>query len=305
VGDASADAGPPYPTKLSETGLYADIANDVLADGVSPFSPAYPLWTDGATKRRFIYLPPGTSIDTSDIDHWRFPVGTKAWKEFTRDGVRIETRMIEKTATGWWMLAYVWNDTNDEANVTLLPVRNAHGTEHDVPSRAQCVECHDSQPDRLLGFSAIQLSHVGPGVTLDTLITDQRLSAPPSGPLVLPGDAIDQAALGMLHANCGNCHTPDTVAFERADGMELWLTVGRLGSLDAVVTAQSSVATTLTSFNQAGFTQRIVPGDHVQSALWYRMSQRGNEAQMPPLGTELVNQAGLDQLAQWIDRMPQ
>ena len=44
---------------------------------------------DRAAKRRWIQLPEGATIDTSDMDYWQFPVGTKLWKEFVRDGVRV------------------------------------------------------------------------------------------------------------------------------------------------------------------------------------------------------------------------
>lgn len=296
-------SNPGYALKLSETGLYQDIENDVLADGVVTFAPAYPLWSDGASKRRFLYLPPGESIDTSDMDRWVFPVGTKAWKEFTRDGVRVETRLIEKRDNGFLMLAYVWNEANTDADVTLLPIEDARGTDHDVPSRGDCLECHGGQPDRLLGVSAIQLSHDGTGLTLAQLISDQRLSQPPAGPFVLPGDALDQATLGMLHANCGNCHVPGTNAFERADGMQLWLTVDRLTSVADTWTYQSTVGIDLTSFERDGFAQRVVPGEPMQSALWFRMGQRGDETQMPPMGTELPDTDGVDRLNAWIDRL--
>src|ERR1043165_6412078 len=55
------------------------------------FSPQYPLWSDGAHKRRWIYLPPGTAIDASRLDAWEFPIGTRLWKEFSLGGP-IETR---------------------------------------------------------------------------------------------------------------------------------------------------------------------------------------------------------------------
>ena len=48
---------------------------------------------------------------------------------------------------------------------------------------------------------------------------------------------------------------------------------------------------------------RIEPGDHAASAVWYRMSQRGNNEQMPPIGTEVVDQTGLDTIAMWIDSL--
>ena len=55
---------PCAPALLSETGLYEASRPGAIARGVRQFSPQYPLWTDGASKARWIYLPPGTAIDT-------------------------------------------------------------------------------------------------------------------------------------------------------------------------------------------------------------------------------------------------
>src|SRR5262245_60459589 len=84
----------PLPQRLSETGLFVRGSNEVRADVIA-FSPQYPLWSDGTRKRRWIYLPAGTSIDAAQVDAWEFPVGTKLWKEFGY-GDRIETRLVER-----------------------------------------------------------------------------------------------------------------------------------------------------------------------------------------------------------------
>src|SRR5687768_3582906 len=66
------------------TAAHAPIAerlSDTLRTEAVVFTPRYPLWSDGMSKRRWLYLPPGTSIDKSDPDAWEFPRGTRAWKE--------------------------------------------------------------------------------------------------------------------------------------------------------------------------------------------------------------------------------
>src|SRR5512141_1865735 len=45
------------PKNLSETGLYSDISTKTIAATNLMFSPQYPLWSDGARKKRWIYLP--------------------------------------------------------------------------------------------------------------------------------------------------------------------------------------------------------------------------------------------------------
>src|SRR6187402_1280781 len=98
------------PERLSETGLYADMATQQVAPEHLAFSPQYPLWTDGAAKRRWIYLPAGTSIDASNPRQWEFPVGTRLWKEFSFAGRPVETRFLWKASdAGWLAGSYVWN----------------------------------------------------------------------------------------------------------------------------------------------------------------------------------------------------
>src|SRR5258708_21271302 len=125
------------PSLLSQTGLYADVAKETLANGVFAFQPQYTLVSDSATKRRWVYLPPGKKIDTSDMEFWQYPKGFKLWKEFTRDGVRVETRLLEKLGDGlndWFMVAFKWRADKSDAHATPKGEMNASGTQHDIPS---------------------------------------------------------------------------------------------------------------------------------------------------------------------------
>ena len=82
------------PARLIDTGLYAAGHPGEIDPRNRPFAPQYPLWTDGATKRRWVYLPPGAPIDARDAAEWQFPAGTRFWKEFSFNGRKVETRMI-------------------------------------------------------------------------------------------------------------------------------------------------------------------------------------------------------------------
>jgi len=93
---AAAPGAPPKPLRLSETGLYA--ADGSVDPANRPFAPQYSLWTDGASKARWVFLPEGAKIDVTDLDAWRFPAGTKLWKEFAWGGRRVETRLIWQPA---------------------------------------------------------------------------------------------------------------------------------------------------------------------------------------------------------------
>ena len=105
---ALAAAPPPLPETLAQTGLYVDAAMRHVASEARPYSPQYPLWSDGARKQRWLRLPAGTAIDASDPSAWEFPPGTKLWKQFSH-GRALETRYIERLADGSWRFAtYLW-----------------------------------------------------------------------------------------------------------------------------------------------------------------------------------------------------
>jgi len=172
---------------LSETGLYADIRSKRVADGLVPFQPAFELWSDGARKRRWLHLPEGTAIDRSDMDHWRFPIGAVAFKEFSRDGKRLETRVIARLSEDeYFMGAFAWSEDESDARYVPDGVQNVRGTDHDVPNERQCATCHNGEPGKLLGVSAVQ---------------QPSLFTP-------PGAAKAASALGYLHANCAHCRNP-------------------------------------------------------------------------------------------------
>lgn len=278
------------PPRLSQTGLYADMMAQTLAEGVIAYEPLGQLWADDAAKQRWIWLPPGAQIDTTDMDVWRYPVGTKLWKEFSVAGVRLETRLIEKLASGEWrMVAYAWNAEQREAHAAPLGIKDAAGTAHDIPDAEACKTCHEGLADRVLGFSALQLAHPGAGMTLDRLIAEGRLSVNPAAPLMLPGDSVAQTALSYLHANCGHCHRPDRKRAEREISVYFWQESESLASVEDTVTYSSLVK-------------------NKSSALWVdavlaRMQTRGNTQQMPPLATKQVDTRGVAAVSAWLMRL--
>ncbi len=304
------------PAMLSNTGLYTDTAKKALAPYVKEFTPAFPLWSDGAEKHRWVYLPECGNVDTSAMDDWQLPVGTRIWKEFSLGGKRLETRMIHRYGPGakdYLFTAYQWDAAESDAALQLNGVVNAGGTDHDIPDVDQCKHCHGpypakgGMPSRYLGFSALQLSHAGPGVTLSSLIADGKLSKPPAGDFTPPGTAVEKAALGYLHANCGNCHN------DTNDGILVPAFNARLSVSDADVTKTGAYATMVnqktTLFLGFGCNYRIAGQSVADSCAHLRMSQRGTDAmpntkQMPPFASEVVDMTGLMALDAWIATLP-
>lgn len=312
VVDASTEKTPPPggdaapvivgPEKLSETGLYTDFAARTVTPGVLEFSPKYPLWADGAEKRRFLWLPEGTKIDTSSMDDWTFPVGTKAWKQFTRDGKLVETRLLWKKAEAtWFEMAYAW--LPDESDAIAVPngSKNARGTSHDVPDQVKCNACHANTADTLLGLGAIQLSDGGSGF-LTVLAKSGRLTAPPAGEFSVPGSPSVSAALGYLHGNCGHCHNDESVRLNTQTKMRLRVLVGQ-STPEETGAFTTTVGTVMKHTLANGVTDVVVKGDPERSGLWLRMGLRDFYG-MPPAGTQVVDDVGRETIRQWIVGWP-
>jgi hypothetical protein len=295
------DGGVQGPAKLSETGIYADFGARTLAPGMLEFTPKYPLWSDGSTKRRFLLLPEGSKIDTSAMDDWSFPVGTKVWKEFTtQDGKLVETRLLwKKDASTWFEMAYAWLDDESDATAAPTGVKNARGTTHDIPEVVKCHACHDNNADTLIGVGAIQLSDGGNGV-LTTLATTGRLTVAPAGEFTVPGSPSVQAALGYMHGNCGGCHNDDAKFIDQ--------TSLRL----RVLTTETTVEKTgvyRTAFGLKMIHEippdtfdALVAGDPDHSGIYVRMNRRDGFG-MPPQCTKAVDVAGTATVRTWISGM--
>lgn len=292
TGDAGMYTGP---TRLSETGLYRDPATHTLADGVLTYDVHYPLWSDGSEKLRYLYLPPGTTIDLTQPDRWQFPVGTRAWKEFRVAGRRLETRLLEKVETGWRMVSYVWDPAETDALATPRGAPDVLGTTHDVPDMEDCRKCHRGAADGLIGVSALQLGRDG----VDRLVALGLIprATAPTGDLLPPGTGVVRDALGYLHGNCGHCHN-DLHPLSRLESLRLALHVS-----DRVPEDTPTYRTALrfvTRHEVDGTTITIVPGMPEQSQLWARMRTVVPEARMPSVGREVVDEEAVRVVGEWI-----
>lgn len=297
---APAAAASELPKRLVDTGLYvAGSTTEVRAENL-PFSPQYPLWSDGAAKRRWLYLPAGKSIDASRPDAWDFPAGTKLWKEFSH-GRPVETRFIERLADGSWRFAaYVWNAEGTEATlapaegIAALPAQDAPHGRYTIPGEADCRACHEGAAVPVLGVSALQLSPdlrdlVARGRLKN--LPDKLLADPPQIPAA---NALERAALGYLHGNCGHCHNDngapppvDLVLAHRADGGNSRKVISSLlGARSRYRTAQAHAI--------------VEPGHPEASVLVARMRSRNPQSQMPPLGTQVADTEALELIERWI-----
>ena len=156
----------PY-AKLSDYKFFeGDLKNQEPSLDVLPFEPASGLFTDYASKKRFVWMPKGTKATyKSDGSILELPTGAVLIKNFYYKNVQnispaggtriIETRLMIKKAEGWIFANYVWNAEQTEAvqdltgsftDISWKDENNVvKGTSYRIPSQAECITCHKSK----------------------------------------------------------------------------------------------------------------------------------------------------------------
>lgn len=319
---SAAGPGDPLPERLSATGLFELGSVQTLAAGVESFTPQYALWSDGAAKRRWVRLPEHGVIDATLPTDWRFPAGTRFWKEFSAGGRRIETRLIERTAAGGWRFAaYVWNAEQTEA--TLAPAEGIaalslpSGGRYTIPGEADCRACHEGAASPVLGFTALQLSPdrdplapraepPAPGdLNLASLAATGRLAGFPRKMLEVPlrieaPTATGRAVLGYLNANCGHCHAdPARSAAAVPVGLQLAVDAADPGAGAAAIRRLVDGESRYRARGAAD-SRYVVPGNPQAGTLLARMRSRDPRIQMPPLGTMQPDLEAIALIEGWI-----
>ncbi len=150
------------PDLLSAYHFFRDAGARLPNEGVTPYDLNTALYSDGALKFRYVYMPPGQQAQYRDDGVFEFPVGTVLIKTFAfaadmrqpNNNVRfLETRLLIRQASGWVAYPYVWNEAQTEARLSpigaTVPVSftdeqgQAIALDWAVPNRNQCKGCHD------------------------------------------------------------------------------------------------------------------------------------------------------------------
>ncbi len=305
------------PKTLQDSGLYQSQNQNVVDPKNRLFEAQYPLWSDGARKRRWVYLPSGQLINSQNMNDWIFPVGTKFWKEFSFDLAdgshrKIETRYMEKKSDGWIMATYLWNLEQSEAKLApeagvpnYYPLKPGH--HYSIPSRNDCLLCHSGARDPVLGFSALQLSAqrdqpaLNPeSINLNNLSSEGLLSTVPDRQPVIPVPS-EQArnAIGYLYGNCMSCHRArGTAGFT---GFHSDIDVGmteyqRLALYRSAVGRRSTFR--IPGYENASY--RILAGHPEQSAVLFRLKNESPQMQMPPIGRSFHDSFAAGLIEDWI-----
>lgn len=297
------------PRALSEYGFFADGGAQVPGKGVTPYRLNTPLYSDGAEKLRFVYVPIGQQALADGEGLLRLPIGSALIKTFAfrENGKRrlIETRVLLHRADGWVALPYRWNEEQTEARLAVagarLPVTTPSGERisYRIPNKNQCKECHGLDGAVTpIGPKARNLSRRW----LEGMVAAGHLDAVPEGSDTIPlwedreNAPVEAAARGYLEANCAHCHQPGATASN--SGLDLrWEQhdPAAIGIMKRPVAAGRGAG---------GHEFGIVPGKPDDSILIYRMESIEPGVAMPELGKGTVDPDGVAIVRRWIARMP-
>jgi uncharacterized repeat protein (TIGR03806 family) len=189
---------PKFPDKLSETGLFESTRDLKPAKGLIPYSVAAELWSDGASKERYLAIPGNGKIEYDAVIYpqpapgalpgWKFPDNTVLVKTFFLDVAdgkakgrrRLETRLLhahrypgtEEVGDAVWNgYTYVWNEEQTDAELldakgldrkyTVRDPKAPAGKREQVyhfPSRTECTMCHTVTAKYALGVNTQQMN---------------------------------------------------------------------------------------------------------------------------------------------------
>jgi len=310
--------GQQFPTSLSGTGLFSNVAALTPAPGLVEYDVISPLWSDRAVKRRWLALPAGERVTFSANGDWSFPVGTVFVKHFelpvtptTRR--RVETRLFLRQIDRWVGYTYRWNTAQTDATLLTqattdtFTVDMGGGATQQVwqyPSPSDCLACHTQAAGRVLGVRTEQLNRAfaypgGSDNQLNawgsclSLFTDP-IAAPSFYPaLADPANAAEPLgarARSYLASNCSHCHRLGGTAPGAMDMRHKPL----LGAMSLI-----GVTPTEGDLGIVG-AQRIRVGSKGQSVLWERVQSTDLTERMP-LGSRVPDPLAVSLLGSWID----
>jgi uncharacterized repeat protein (TIGR03806 family) len=325
AGAASAERGPPTPDMkvilaerpAQKLSAYRLFVNDAPTAGVLPYDLATPLFSDYASKARYVFVPAGQKARFRAEGAFEFPVGTVLVKTFGFPDTlalpqtlrKIETRLLVRRAEGWDALAYVWDAEGRDAQLSIagavVPVRFtdsegvAQNVAHAVPNKNQCKGCHALDNELTpIGTTARHLDRTANGGAASTgqlaaWVATGILDAAPTQAGHATG--LEARARAYLDVNCAHCHSPRGPASN--SGLDL-----RYEQNDP---SQWGVRKRPVAAGRAsgGLLYAIDPGYPERSILLHRMQSTDPGVMMPELGRTLVHREGVALIREWIAAM--
>lgn len=324
--DQRAIAAADPPPLLSAYHFFRDVGARQPNAGVTPYDLNTPLYSDGALKFRYLYLPPHSQAAYRDSGVFDLPVGAVLIKTFafaldmrrpTQNVRFLETRLLIHRPNGWVAYPYVWNEAQTEARLSpigaTIPVAftdtdgSAAAFDWAVPNVNQCKGCHDRAgaivpigPTARNLNRALDYGNGAEGQLAHWLAAGMIDRAPADAPHFAnaydaASGTLDERARAYLHVNCAHCHNPEGPA--HTSGLDLRFddtTPVQWGVLKRPVAAGRGSST---------LDYDIAPGHPEQSILVYRMASRDPGEMMPELGRQRLDARAIALMREWITSM--
>jgi hypothetical protein len=325
----------PIPTLLSQTGVFSNTAAMIPTNGLIPYVPNTPLWSDSALKTRYMSIPNSGGVETPDqqigfapTGGWTFPSGTVFVKTFELQTnlsdptsiLRLETRMLVRDTNGVvYGVTYKWLPDNSDAILlsnslteAIAITNTAKSTGYTqtwyYPSPADCLTCHTPMGSYVLGVNTRQLN--GPETYPATGVTDNELRA--LNRLGLFNPAFDEATITNFEQmySVTNQNAPlvqrarsyldaNCAQCHQPGGTGITFNA----SYDVPLTNQN-IINAVAAFSLGYDNARIVtPSDVWRSVLYDRMNTLNAAIKMPPLDRMTIDTNAVEMMAQWINSL--
>ncbi len=297
--------GKNLPRTLEEFGFFIHADAQMPTTGVLPYRLNTPLYSDGAEKLRFVYVPEGQEVGFGKDGLLQFPVGSALIKTFAfgngEERRLIETRVLLHREDGWLALPYLWNEEQTEARLAVAGARidlttpKGEAISYRVPNKNQCKECHG------LDGAVTPIGPKARNLPAGWLDASFGLSHEEAGVMPLWEDrqsaSAEDAARAYLDVNCAHCHRPGATASN--SGLDLrWEQDDphALGIMKRPVAAGRGAGSHLYD---------VVPGKPGESILLHRMLSNDPGVAMPELGKATVDEEGTEAVRRWIEGLPE
>lgn len=323
-------ASVPY-AKLSDYQLFEGNLKEMKPSyGVHTYSLSSQLFTDYASKKRFVWMPSGTKANFVSADElFDFPTSTVLVKNFYYTNTLpnntqkiIETRIMIKKgvdASGndeWIFANYVWNEDQTEAfldmngsNVEISFVNeynDSYTTTYRIPSQTECLLCHKNNEKAIpIGPKPINMDlnityGTGTQNQIDYWVNNELISNDFNRNFEKLVDwkntahPIKDRLRSYLEINCGHCHAES----KHCDYRPIRLGFNETESetnIGVCVTPQDNIDSSLTSI--------ITPSNIQRSVMHYRMNTTNESYRMPLLGRTVVDKQAVQLLEDYIQTL--
>ena len=334
VPNTTTKAESPFPSRLSETGLFSDIAPLTPAPGTVAYEPVAPMWNDHATADWLLAVP-GDGVlaqrgGVRDIagDNWAYPTNTVLARTLSlqmdladpQTARRIETQMLHWDGQEWFPYTYRWNESQSDAELVAkngastqfaVQDKNAPGGVREIPwkfhSRSECLRCHNAWSGIPLTMNTLQLGR-GEGSQLERLSELGLMAANNRG---------RERGRGRRRNDTPTLVNPHDESHPISSRARSWLHVNcsscHIFGAGGGIPSQFNIGKQLTEARalevtptRGGFglpnAKILASGDPYRSVVAYRIATEG-AGHMPQIGSRLVDEKGMAIVMSWLTSM--